>query len=112
MRATRVERASPGWKPGVLPIGRRQHIVKEPDDVATAAGVEPAGLGFGDRTSTTASRPWVGVGSRTPSGCFTGSWLAVHHSPTSNWSPDPDSNRARRPYKGHLRASARGLHWS
>lgn len=27
--------------------------------VATVAGVEPAGRGFGDRTSTTTSRPWV-----------------------------------------------------
>lgn len=33
--------------------------------------------------NTSADR-WVGVGNRTPSGCFTGSWYATHHSPTKS----------------------------
>src|SRR4030095_11539962 len=40
---------------------------KTRQNLATVAGVEPAALGFGDRSSAAASRPWVGRRGSTPS---------------------------------------------
>jgi hypothetical protein len=56
-RATGFEPASSAWKAKALPLDDTR-IVKE---LAPMAGVEPAGRGFGDRTSTTASPAQIGV---------------------------------------------------
>jgi hypothetical protein len=62
VRAGRLELPYPGWKPSVFAARRRQHTyaVQLSKIVATVAEVESAGRGFGDRTSTTASRPKLG----------------------------------------------------
>ena len=107
----------PGWKPGAMP-SRRHPLITIVKELATVAGIEPAGRGFGVRTSAIASRPYF---SRTPNGVRTwggrpesnrltvGSQPApepfgfAHHiesTPDSHWSRSRGSNPHGAPYRG------------
>lgn len=80
-RAIGFEPTSSAWKAKALPLDDTR-IVKE---LAPALGVEPSrSVLETNPPPRLAGTTWVGVGSRTPLGSFTGCWYSVHHSPTHN----------------------------